>query len=108
MGKSGALSCLNEPRDEQKHKPQLFPAGLGEPLFNRRDVFFLIRHTASPYPESWDSVFSCDPPVASSGAHPFISARRVHAWRVLFSPIYHDSSGVLVDSRRLHQTQKPP
>lgn len=77
MGKSGALSCLNEPRDEQKHKPQLFPAGLGDPLFDRSDVFILIRHdTASPSPESWDSVFSCDPPVASSGAHPFISARR--------------------------------
>lgn len=91
MGKSGAFSCLNEPRDEQKHKPQLFPAGLGEPLFDRSDVFILIRHdTASPSPESWDSVFSCDPPVASSGAHPFISARRAAmAWRVsctLFTP----------------------
>nr|DAQ40792.1 MAG TPA: hypothetical protein [Caudoviricetes sp.] len=92
MGKSGALSCLNEPRDEQKHKPQLVPAGLGEPLLDRRDVFFFIRHdTASPSPESWDSVFSCDPPVASSsGAHPFISARRAAmAWRVsctLFTP----------------------
>ena len=56
MGKSGALSCLNEPRDEQKHKPQLFPAGLGEPLFDRRNAFILIRHdTASPSPGSWGS-----------------------------------------------------
>ena len=52
MGKSGALSCLNEPRDEQKHKPQLFPAGLGEPLFDRRDVFFFAGHGVSSF-EMW-------------------------------------------------------
>lgn len=49
MGKSGALSCLNEPRDEQKHKPQLVPAGLGEPLFDSRNVFFFAGHGGSSF-----------------------------------------------------------
>ena len=48
------------------------------------------KSTAFPASGSSDSVFSCDPPVASSGAHPFISARRAAmAWRVsctLFTP----------------------
>lgn len=49
MGNSGALSCLNEPCDEQKHKPQLFPAGLDEPLFDRRNVFFFAGHGGSSF-----------------------------------------------------------
>lgn len=52
MGKSGAFSCLNEPRDEQKHKPQLFPAGLGEPLFDRFNVFLSVGHGCSSF-EMW-------------------------------------------------------